>query len=117
MTLLLALSLADEIGGDRSFYQGADQAYRVVALFDLGLALACGCGAVGLLMGKLAGRIALTIGGGLVVFLSCYWLMVSEVPWRWLPPVVGVAGLAILALSYQQSVTTWLGVLRAPQPE
>ncbi len=117
MVLLAILGLQDDYGApDRSFYRGTDSGYVVMALVNFGLALASSLGGLALLTGRLGGRIAMTTAGTGILVLSGFWWLRGDVS-AGVPIVIGLLALIMLALSYQRSVTRWLGVLPASQPE
>lgn len=117
MVLLAILGLQDDYGApDRSFYRGTDSGYVVMALVNFGLALASSLGGLALLTGRLVGRVAVTAAAVGVLVLSGFWWLRGDVS-AGVPIVLGLLALVMLALSYQRSVSSWLGVLPAPQPE
>lgn len=117
MVLVTILNLQNEYGApDRSFYRGTDSGYLVLALADFGLAGCSAIGAILMLNGRVSGRIALTVTGWSVLLLAAFWLLRGQLN-PGVPLVVGLAAALMLVLSYQQSVTRWLGVLAPPQPE
>lgn len=117
MVLLAILGLQDDYGApDRSFYRGTDSGYVVMALVNFGLALASSLGGLALLTGRLVGRIAVTAAAVGVLVLSGFWWLRGDVT-AGVPIVIGLLAVAMLGLCYQRSVSSWLGVLPAPQPE
>lgn len=117
MVLLAILGLQNDYGApDRSFYRGTDSGYVVMALVNFGLALASSLGGLALLTGRLVGRIAVTAAAVGILVLSGFWWLRGDVN-AGIPIVLGLLALVMLALSYQRSVTRWIGVLPAPQPE
>ena len=116
ISLLALLSLQSDYGApDRSFYRGADSGSAVLALIDFGLSAGCGLGGVMLMGGRVAGRIAITVSGWLIIDLSAFWYLRGHASSA-VVVSIGVAAAAMLLLSYQRSVTRWLGVLLPPQP-
>jgi hypothetical protein len=116
VSLLALLSLQSDYGApDRSFYRGADSGSAVLALMDFGLSAGCGLGGVMLMGGRVTGRIALTVSGWTIVGLSAFWYLRGHAS-STIAVVVALAAVAMLMLSYQRSVTRWLGVLLPPQP-
>jgi hypothetical protein len=116
VSLLALLSLQSEYGApDRSFYRGADSGSAVLALIDFGLAAGCAVGAIMLMGGRVAGRIAITMSGWVILGLSAFWYLRGHASAA-VPVSVALAAAAMLLLSYHRSVTQWLGVLPAPQP-
>ncbi|HEX2903951.1 MAG TPA: hypothetical protein VHO01_10900 [Jatrophihabitans sp.] len=117
LLLVTIVSLQAEYGApDRSFYRGTDSGYVILGLLDFGLAVLCGVGGIVLFTGRLAGRVALTIGGWACLLLSAYWLTGSTVS-KSVPLVVAAAAAVMLWAMYTRRVTRWLGVLPAPQPD
>ena len=117
LLLLAIISLQDEYGApDRSFYRGSDSSYLLLALLNFALGACLAVGGIALLTGRLVGRLAITIAGWTVVALCGFWWLQAAVN-GWVPLVIALLGLLMLALSYQASVTRWLGVLPAAQPE
>lgn len=116
LLLLTYVSLQDEVAPDRSFYQGTDSGYVVLALVNFGIATGCGLGGIVLMTGRLAGRIALTVAGWTALMLSAFWYLRGQVNVS-VSLIIAVAAALMLALAYQRSVTHWLGVLPAPQPD
>ncbi|MEO6500305.1 MAG: hypothetical protein ABIQ09_00150 [Jatrophihabitantaceae bacterium] len=117
LLLLAIISLQDEYGApDRSFYRGSDSSYLLLALVDFALGACLAVGGIALLTGRLIGRLAITIAGWTVIALSGFWWLQAAVN-GWVPLVLALSSLAMLALCYQASVTRWLGVLPAAQPE
>jgi hypothetical protein len=118
LLLLAIISLQDEYGApDRSFYRGSDSSYLLLALLDF--ALGGGCliiGGISFLTGRLNGRLAITVAGWTVIAVCGFWWSQGTVT-RLMPLVIGLLALGMLALSYHRSVTRWLGVLPAAQPE
>ncbi|MCW2491430.1 MAG: hypothetical protein JWN47_794 [Frankiales bacterium] len=103
-------------GGDRSFYRGQDATYVLLGVLDFGIAVALIGGAIAVMSGKITGRIALTAANWAVVGLSVYWWRQPSVP-PFIPIALGLVALASLIALYQASITRWLGVLPAAQPE
>jgi hypothetical protein len=117
MLLLAIISLQDEYGApDRSFYRGSDSSYLLLALLDFALGGCLVAGGISLLTGRLNGRLALTVAGWTVIALCGFWWSQGATN-RLLPLLIGLLALAMLALCYQRSVTRWLGVVPAAQPE
>jgi hypothetical protein len=116
--LLAVVTLAHTLDGvgDRSFYQGEDATYVVLALFDFALAAAGVLGGIALTSGRLIGRIWVTVFGASTLALSFYWWNNTGVTVV-IPIIVAIVSAVILVLSYQPTVTRWLGVLPPPQPE
>ena len=116
ISLLALLSLQSDYGApDRSFYRGADSGSAVLALIDFGLSAGCGLGGVMLMGGRVIGRVAMTASGWVIIDLAAFWYLRGHASSA-VAVVVGVAAAAMLLLSYQRSVTRWLGVLPPPQP-
>jgi hypothetical protein len=116
ISLLALLSLQSDYGApDRSFYRGADSGSAILALIDFALSAGCGLGGVMLMGGRVIGRIAMTVSGWVVIDLAAFWLLRGHASSA-VALSVGVAAVAMLLLSYQRSVTRWLGVLPPPQP-
>jgi hypothetical protein len=117
LILFAILSFQNQLGApDRSFYQGNDASFLLLALLDFGLAALCIGGGGALLAGRLAGRIALTAGGWIAFGMSLFWWHSNHVEDA-LPIVVGLASVAMLIAMYDPRVTRWLGVLPPPQPD
>jgi hypothetical protein len=117
MLLLTILGLQNDYGApDRSYYSGTDSGYVVLALVDFGLAGLAALGGITFLGGKVLGRVAITVAGWASLGLAVFWLERGTIS-AGVPIVVAIAAAAMLALGYQRSVTRWLGVLPAPQPE
>lgn len=117
LLLLAILSLQEEYGApDRSFYQGSDSSYLLLALVDFVMAACLVIGGISLVTGRLAGRVLITIAGWTVLALCAFWWMQTTVTAA-VPLVVGLLSLGMLMLCYQANVTRWLGVLPAAQPE
>jgi hypothetical protein len=116
--LVIALvNLVNNLGNsDRSFYQGSDAAYLLMGVLDLAVCAVLVGGGIALLTGRLTGRIALTAGNWAVIGFSVFWWGQHQVPLI-LPLSLLVTSATALAVSYQRSVTEWLGVLPSPQPE
>jgi hypothetical protein len=115
--LLAIISLQDEYGApDRSFYRGSDSSYLLLALLDFALGACLAVGGISLLTGRLIGRLAITIAGWTVLALCGFWWLQAAVNGL-VPLVIALLSLIMLALCYQASVTRWLGVLPAAQPE
>ena len=117
LLLLAIVSLQDEYGApDRSFYQGSDSNYLLQALLNFALGASLAIGGIAFLTGRLVGRVAITIAGWAVLVTCGFWWLQTAVN-ALVPLILAVASLAMLALCYQASVTRWLGVLPAAQPE
>lgn len=116
LVVIALVNLADGLGGDRSFYAGRDASYILLGVLDIGVAVALTFGAITLMAGRVSGRIALTAGQIAVIAFSTYWWGQDRIP-RGIPLVIGLVATGVLLLSYQASITRWLGVLRPPQPE
>jgi hypothetical protein len=117
LLLLAILSLQNEYGApDRSFYQGSDSSYLVLALLDFLMGACLLIGGISLVTGRLAGRVLITVAGWTVLALCAFWWMQASVT-ATVPLVVALLSLGMLMLCYQASVTRWLGVLPAAQPE
>jgi hypothetical protein len=117
LLLIALISISHNIDvGDRSFYQGQDSSYVLLGVLNLGVSAALVIGAVAMMTGRISGRIALTAGAWTVLGFSAFWGTQDAVP-AFMPIVLAAAALAILTLSYQRSLTRWLGVLPPPQPE
>lgn len=117
LLLLAIISLQDEYGApDRSFYRGSDSSYLLLALLDFALGACLAVGGIALLTGRLIGRLAVTIAGWTVIALCGFWWLQAAVNGL-VPLVIALLSLIMLALCYQASVTRWLGVLPAVQPE
>ncbi|UQX88331.1 hypothetical protein M6D93_18920 [Jatrophihabitans telluris] len=102
--------------GDRSAYAGADAAYVMLGVLDFGVSALLLIGSIALISGKLAGRLLLTVGLWSSILFAVYWAKQSQIPVP-IPVSLGLAAAVSLVLSYQASVTRWLGVLPAVQPE
>jgi hypothetical protein len=117
LLLLAIIGLQDEYGApDRSFYQGSDANYLLLALLDLALGGCLVIGSISLLTGRLIGRLLVTIAGWAVLALCGFWWLQAAVS-SLIPLVIALLSLGMLALCYQAGVTRWLGVLPAAQPE
>jgi hypothetical protein len=117
ISLLALLTLQSDFGApDRSFYRGADSGSVVLALIDFGLAGGCAVGGMLLMGGRVLGRIACTVAGWLILCLSAFWYLRGHASAA-VPVTVALAAGAMLLLSYQASVTRWLGVLLPAQPD
>jgi hypothetical protein len=117
LLLLAIISLQDEYGApDRSFYRGSDSSYLLLALLNFALGASLVIGGISFLTGRLIGRLVITIAGWTVLTVCGFWWLQAAVndlvPW-----LIAAASLGMLALSYHASVTRWLGVLPAAQPE
>jgi hypothetical protein len=87
----------------------------VLALIDFGMAAGCAMGAITLMGGRVVGRIAITVSGWVILGLSAFWYLRGHASAA-VPVTVGLVAAVMLLLSYQRSVTRWLGVLLPPQP-
>jgi len=117
LMLMAILSFQNELGApDRSFHQGNDASFLLLAFLDYGLAALCIGGGSGLLSGRVAGRIALTAGGWITVGMCFFWWHSNHVQ-DFVPMFVGIAAAAMLIAMYDPKVTRWLGVLPPPQPD
>jgi hypothetical protein len=117
LLLLAIVSLQDEFGApDRSFYQGSDSSYLLLALLNFVLGACLAVGGISFLTGRLTGRLAITVAGWTVIALCGFWWSQATVNGL-VPVVLALSSLAMLVLCYQASVTRWLGVLPAAQPE
>jgi len=117
LLLLAIISLENEYGApDRSFYQGSDSSYLLLSLLDFVMGACLLIGGIAFLTGRVVGRLAVTVAGWTVLAVSGFWWLQAGVT-RLVPLVLAVLALGMLALSYQASVTRWLGVLPAAQPE
>ena len=117
ISLLALISLQNQYGApDRSFYRGSDSGYVILGLIDFGLAAGCVAGGIMLMDGRLVGRIALTVAGWTTLALSAFWYLRGHVVLA-VPIIVALAAAAMLMCSYQRSVSYWLGVLPAVQPD
>jgi hypothetical protein len=117
ISLLALLTLQSDYGApDRSFYRGADSGSVVLALIDFALAIGCAVGAILLLGGRVLGRVSCTVSGWLILCLSAFWYLRGHAG-TVVPLAVALAAGAMLLLSYQRSVTRWLGVLFPAQPD
>ena len=117
LLLIALISISHNIDvGDRSFYAGQDASYLLLGGADLGVSAALVIGAVAMMTGRISGRISLTAGCWTILGFSAFWSTQDAAP-TFIPIVLAVAALAILTLSYQRSLTRWLGVLPPPQPE
>lgn len=117
LLLLALISLQDEYGApDRSFYRGSDSNYLLLALLDFVLGACLVVGGISLLTGRVLGRLAITIAGWTVLALCGFWWLQTTVN-PLVPLVLALVSLGMLSLCYQASVTRWLGVLPAAQPE
>lgn len=117
LLLLAIISLQEEYGApDRSFYQGSDSSYLLLALLDFVLGGCLVVGGISLLTGRLIGRVLITVAGWTVLALCAFWWVQAPVT-ALVPLLLALLSLAMLVLSYQASVTRWLGVLPAAQPE
>jgi hypothetical protein len=117
LLLLAIISLQDEYGApDRSFYRGSDSSYLLLALLNFALGASLAIGGISLLTGRLIGRLLITIAGWSVLTVCGFWWLQAAVNGS-VPLVMAAASLAMLAMAYHASVTRWLGVLPAAQPE
>lgn len=117
LLLLAIISLQDEYGApDRSFYRGSDSSYLLLALLDFALGACLAVGGIAFLTGRVTGRIVLTIAGWVVLTVCGFWWLQTTVN-SLVPLVLAAASAGMLAMAYQASVTHWLGVLPAAQPE
>ncbi|HST47035.1 hypothetical protein [Jatrophihabitans sp.] len=117
LLLLAIISLQEEYGApDRSFYRGSDSSYLLLALLDFALGACLLVGGISLLTGRLVGRVVVTAAGWTVLALCGFWWFQASVQ-ALIPLIVGLLSLGMLVLCYQASVTRWLGVLPAAQPE
>lgn len=117
---LLVIALVNLIhgldAGDRSFYIGRDASYVLMGGLDLGVSVLLVGGSIAFLTGKLTGRIAMTVGTWTTIGFSVFWSREDRIP-GFIPAVTGLIAAAVLVLSYQASITRWLGVRPPPQPE
>jgi hypothetical protein len=117
LMLMAILSFQNELGApDRSFHQGNDASFLLLAFLDYGLAAVFIGGGSGLLSGRVAGRIALTAAGWITIGMCFFWWHTNHVQ-DFVPIFVGIAAAAMLIAMYDPKVTRWLGVLPAPQPD
>lgn len=117
LLLLAIISLQDEYGApDRSFYRGSDSSYLLLALLNFALGANLAIGGISFLTGRLLGRLVITIAGWTVLTVCGFWWLQAAVNGL-VPLLMAAASLGMLALCYQASVTRWLGVLPAAQPE
>ncbi|MDQ1739409.1 MAG: hypothetical protein QOE53_1061 [Pseudonocardiales bacterium] len=117
LLLLAIISLQDEYGApDRSFYRGSDSSYLLLALLNFALGASLAIGGISFLTGRLIGRLVITIAGWTVLTVCGFWWLQAAVNGM-VPLLMAAASLGMLALCYQASVTRWLGVLPAAQPE
>jgi hypothetical protein len=117
LVLLAVISLEQDLSGqDRSFYQGSDASYVLMAMLNFALCACLVAGAIGLMSGRVGGRITLTAGIGTALLFSAFWWDEGRAP-VFIPVVVGFSAALALVLSYRRDVTDWLGVLPVPQPE
>lgn len=117
LLLLAIISLQDQYGApDRSFYKGSDSSYLLLALLNFGLGGCLVIGGISFLTGRLNGRLAITVAGWTVIAVCGFWWSQGTVT-RLMPLVICLSTVGMLALSYHRSVTRWLGVLPAAQPE
>jgi hypothetical protein len=117
LLLLAIVSLQDEYGApDRSFYRGSDSSYLLLALLNFALAACLAIGGISFLTGRLIGRLAITVAGWTVIALCGFWWLQDALS-SLVPLTLALSSLGMLALCYQASVTRWLGVLPAVQPE
>jgi hypothetical protein len=114
--LVAILSFRQYSTADRSFHRGNDASYLVLAVLDFALAAACIAGAVWFLSGRVSGRITLTVFGWTVLGLSFFWWHSGQAPF-FVPVVVGLTAAVMLVVLYHATVTRWLGVLPASQPQ
>jgi hypothetical protein len=114
--LFAIVNFQHDVGApDRSFYQGSDAAHVVMGVANLGLSGCLIAGAIGLLTGKVSGRISLTIGHWVTLGFCAFWWH-EGLATVFIPIVLGIGSVIALLLSYQQPITRWLGVRRPPQP-
>ncbi len=117
LLLLAIISLQEEYGApDRSFYQGSDSSYLLLALLNFGLGACLVVGGISLLAGRLTGRLLITAAGWPVLALCAFWWVQASVT-ALVPLLIALLSLGMLVLCYQAGVTRWLGVLPAAQPE
>ena len=117
LMLMAILSFQNELGApDRSFHQGNDASFLLLAFLDYGLAALCIGGGSGLLAGRVAGRVALTAGGWITLGMCFFWWHSNNVQ-DFIPIFVGIAAAAMLFAMYDPKVSRWLGVLPTPQPD
>jgi hypothetical protein len=117
LLLLAIVSLQEEYGApDRSFYRGSDSSYLLLALLDFALGACLVVGGISFLTGRLVGRLTVTAAGWTVLALCGFWWLQASVEAA-VPLIVALLSLGMLVLAYQASVTRWLGVLPAAQPE
>ncbi|HEY2044483.1 MAG TPA: hypothetical protein VGH11_17540 [Jatrophihabitans sp.] len=116
LLLFAIVSFQHDVGApDRTFYAGSDGAHVVMGFANLGLCACLVSGAIGLMMGKVTGRISLTIGHWVVLGFSVFWWREGAATVS-IPIVLGLSSAAALLLSYQPPITRWLGVRPPPQP-
>lgn len=117
---LLVIALVNLIhefaGGDRSFYAGSDASYLLLGFLDFGVAALLVGGAIGLLTGRVSGRIACTAGDWAVIAFSLFWWGQTTVPVG-LPSTLMIAAAGSLVALYLSRTSRWLGVVPPPQPE
>lgn len=117
LLLLAIISLQDEYGApDRSFYRGSDSSYLLLALLNFALGASLVIGGISFLTGRLIGRLTITVAGWTVLVVCGFWWLQAAVN-TLVPLLLAAASLGMLALCYHASVTRWLGVLPAAQPE
>ena len=103
-------------GGDRSFYAGSDASYLLLGFLDFGVAVLLIGGAIGLLTGRMSGRLACTAGNWTVIGFSVFWWGQTTVPVG-VPAALLIAAAGCLVPLYLARTGRWLGVLPKPQPE
>jgi hypothetical protein len=117
LILLALINYEHSFGApDRSFYQGSDASYVTLAFLDFGVSALSAFGAIRMLMGRVAGRVSLTIATWVNIGFCAFWWHDANAR-NWVPIPFMLGCFVILFAVYHRSVTRWLGVQPAPQPE
>jgi hypothetical protein len=116
LLLFAIVSIESDLGSpDRSFYRGSDAGYVLLGSLNLGVCACLVIGSIGLMAGRLTGRILTTIGGWAALGFSAFWWDEGRAP-GFVALLMAATSALILLLSYHRTVTEWLGVRPAPQP-
>jgi hypothetical protein len=117
LMLLALVNYENTLGApDRSFYRGSDASYVTLALLNLGVCALLVIGAIRMIMGRVGGRISMTVGAWATIGFGTFWWRDAHAP-TLLPVAFIIAAAAILMTAYHRSVNRWLGVQPPPQPE
>ena len=116
LVIALVNLMRDFSGEDRSFYAGTDANYLLLGVLDFGVAVLLIAGAIGLMTGRMSGRLGCTVGDWAVIGFGLYWLGETTAPIA-VPVTMMLAAVGLLIPLYLPSMGRWLGVRPPPQPE